>query len=184
MSQQATNFYKHPNTKDGFSSTCKICHNEYNKKYRDEKSESIKQYQTQYRKTNTEKLKAYYKLYNQQNKENRKTYKAQLRKNNLLFKLSDNINTLIRMSIKRSGYSKTSKTVKILGCSIEDFKKHLEKQFAEGMTWDNRNKWHIDHKIPISWGASEEEIIALNHYTNLKPMWAEDNIKKSNKYIG
>jgi hypothetical protein len=88
------------------------------------------------------------------------------------------------MSIKRSGYSKTSKTVKILGCSIEDFKKHLEKQFAEGMTWDNRNKWHIDHKIPISWGASEEEIIALNHYTNLKPMWAEDNIKKSNKYIG
>ena len=183
ISQQVANFYKHPNTKDGFSSTCKICHYEYNKKYRQEKYESIKKYQTQYRVANADKLKEYYKLYHQQNKENQKIYKSDLRKNNPLFKLRDNINTLIRMSIKRAGYTKKSRTSEILGCSFQDFKTHLENQFVEGMTWGNRAEWHIDHKIPISWGTTEEEIIKLNHYTNLKPMWAKDNIKKSNKYI-
>ena len=50
------------------------------------------------------------------------------------------------------------------------------------MDWSNHGKWHIDHKIPISWAKTEEEIIKLSHYTNLQPMWAEENIKKKNYY--
>jgi len=49
------------------------------------------------------------------------------------------------------------------------------------MSWENRGKWHIDHIVPVSSAKTEQDIIKLNHYTNLRPMWASDNIKKSNK---
>lgn len=51
------------------------------------------------------------------------------------------------------------------------------------MTWNNYGKWHIDHIIPISSAKTEEEVIKLNHYTNLQPLWAKDNLKKGNKII-
>lgn len=52
------------------------------------------------------------------------------------------------------------------------------------MEWSNYGEWHIDHKIPSSWAKNEEEIIKLNHYTNLQPLWAEDNLSKKNYYEG
>ena len=58
---------------------------------------------------------------------------------------------------------------------------HLEGLFMEGMSWENQGEWHLDHIIPVSIATSEEEIIKLNHYTNFQPLWAEDNIIKSNK---
>jgi hypothetical protein len=51
------------------------------------------------------------------------------------------------------------------------------------MSWENRDEWHIDHIIPLSSANSEEELYKLCHYTNLQPLWAEENIKKSNKII-
>ena len=60
---------------------------------------------------------------------------------------------------------------------------HLEKQFAIGMSWENRSEWHIDHIIPLSSAKTEDEVYKLCHYTNLQPLWAEDNLKKSNKFI-
>jgi hypothetical protein len=52
------------------------------------------------------------------------------------------------------------------------------------MSWNNYGKtgWHIDHIIPLSSANSEEEIIKLCHYTNLQPLWSEDNLKKSNRF--
>jgi hypothetical protein len=49
------------------------------------------------------------------------------------------------------------------------------------MSWENRSEWHIDHIVPLSSAKSEAEIIFLNHYSNLQPLWAKDNIQKSNK---
>jgi hypothetical protein len=100
-----------------------------------------------------------------------------------LFKLKCNIKSLILSSIKRKGYSKKTKTYQILGCSFEEFKQHLERQFTKGMTWKNQGEWHLDHIYPISLAKDEEEIIRLNHYTNFQPLWASDNIKKGNKII-
>lgn len=74
------------------------------------------------------------------------------------------------------------KNQEILGIDFEGFKLYIENLFIEGMTWENFGKWHLDHKIPISWGKTEDEIIRLNHYTNLQPLWAEDNLSKGNRY--
>jgi hypothetical protein len=99
-----------------------------------------------------------------------------------LFRLIRNTSRLINNSISRNGYKKESKTHEILGCSFVDFKKHLESQFAEGMTWDNQGEWHIDHRIPHSAGKTEEEVLKLNHHSNLQPMWWRPNIIKSDSY--
>jgi hypothetical protein len=79
--------------------------------------------------------------------------------------------------------TKTNKTFEIVGCTPEFLKEHLEKQFTDGMTWENRNKWHIDHIVPLSSAKTEDELYKLCHYTNLQPLWAEENMKKSNKII-
>jgi len=78
---------------------------------------------------------------------------------------------------------KNSKTYDILGCTPQELKEHLEKQFVEGMTWENRGEWHIDHIIPLSSAKNEDEVYRLCHFTNLQPLWALDNLKKSNKLI-
>ena len=75
----------------------------------------------------------------------------------------------------------------VFGITIwnETFGKVVEEQFVDGMSWDNYGiyGWHIDHIIPLSSAKTEEEIFKLCHYTNLQPLWAVDNLKKSNKLI-
>ena len=53
----------------------------------------------------------------------------------------------------------------------------------DGMSWANRGEWHIDHIIPLSSAKTEEDVIRLNHYTNFRPLWKEDNQIKSNKIM-
>jgi hypothetical protein len=102
--------------------------------------------------------------------------------NDPLYKLTFSIRTTIHNSITRMGYSKRDKSREILGCSFEDFMKYIEEQFLEGMSWDNHGEWHLDHKIPVSWANTEEEIYELNRYTNFQPLWSFDNLSKGNRY--
>ena len=51
------------------------------------------------------------------------------------------------------------------------------------MCWENRNEWHIDHIIPLSSSKTEEDVFKLCHYTNLQPLWVNENLQKSNKII-
>ena len=87
---------------------------------------------------------------------------------------------LIRHSFKRRGYTKKSKTFDILGEEWSVVKLHFENLFKEGMTWDNYGEWQIDHIIPISTSKTNEDIIKLNHYTNLQPLWKNENNIKGN----
>ena len=73
------------------------------------------------------------------------------------------------------------KTEFILGCDVNFFIKHIEKQFLKYMTWENKNEWEIDHITPISESKTIEDVIKLNHFTNLRPLWKKDNKLKSNK---
>lgn len=85
--------------------------------------------------------------------------------------LAERIRCLIKESIKSRGHRKDTKTYKILGCTIEYFKFHIEKQFIKGMCWENFKEWHIDHIIPISSAKTQEDVIKLNHFTNLDRDW-------------
>lgn len=105
------------------------------------------------------------------------------RKTDPFYAFKTRICNLIRCSIYNKGYNKTSKTCEILGCTYDDFKTHIENQFVDGMSWENRSEWHLDHKHPISLAKDEQEVIKLNHYTNFQPLWAEDNLRKGCKII-
>jgi hypothetical protein len=100
---------------------------------------------------------------------------------NELFALKSRVRRAIGKSLKNKGYTKKSRTHEILGCDYETFAAHLEAQFVDGMNWDNRDKWHIDHIIPLASAQTEEDVLRLNHYSNLQPLWAEDNLLKSDK---
>lgn len=84
-------------------------------------------------------------------------------------------------SLVAKGFRKTKSITEFVGCNLNDFKKYLESQFQERMTWDNYGKWHVDHKVPLVTANTEEEIYKLNYYTNLQPLWAEDNLKKGGR---
>jgi hypothetical protein len=70
-----------------------------------------------------------------------------------------------------------------LGIDYDELKIYFESLFTEGMSWDNIGIWHIDHIIPLSTAKTEEDVIRLCHYTNLQPLWGEDNIKKGDKIL-
>ena len=100
-----------------------------------------------------------------------------------ILKLTHNVRTRLNGYLKINNITKKNKTFDIVGCSPNQLKEHLEKQFNDGMFWDNYGKWHIDHIIPLSSANNEDEVYKLCHHTNLQPLWAEDNLKKSNKIL-
>lgn len=91
--------------------------------------------------------------------------------------------SILLKAFYRNGYTKRSKSQQILGCTWPELVAHIESKFQPGMTWENRGEWHIDHIIPLATAETEADIVRLNHYTNLQPLWAEDNLRKSDKVI-
>lgn len=108
-------------------------------------------------------------------------YRNAKRKTDNLFLIASRVRGLIRTSLRRDGYPKKSNTEKILGCSFNKFKSYIEQRFQNGMTWENKTQWHLDHIVPVSSAKSEKEIIRLNHYTNFRPLWAKENLAKGKK---
>lgn len=100
------------------------------------------------------------------------------------FKLRHRLAKRILTAIQRE--YKSGSTLELIGCSIDEAKKHIESQFKDGMTWDNHglHGWHIDHIKPCaSFDLTDpEQQKQCFHYTNLQPLWAEDNMKKGDKY--
>ncbi len=181
-------FYNLSSSKDGKQYNCKECrrkeyqkNREKNNKYYEKNKQKKKEYQKQYREKNKQKIKIYYK----NNKE--KINKAKRSKYNkeYLFKIRCLLTNRTAISFKRKRWVKNSRNIEMLGCSYEKAFKHIENQFTEGMSWDNHTKygWHIDHIIPLASAKTEEELKSLCHYTNLQPLWAEENLSKGAKII-
>ena len=86
----------------------------------------------------------------------------------------------MRRMLKRCMTNKEDRTHKILGYTKSDLKAHLERQFARGMTWGNMGDWHIDHIMPIAHfiAAGEVRPEVINALTNLRPLWAGENLSK------
>jgi len=150
-------------------------------------------YDKKYRVANKTKIAERQKEWYDKNKETiikKNIYNAKKRKeNDKLYKLKISIKTNIYNSLKRKNYKKNSRTHQILGCSFEEFKNHIESKFEPWMNWDNYGLyngelnygWDIDHITPNSKAKTEEELLALNHYTNLQPLCSYINrvIKRS-----
>lgn len=104
-----------------------------------------------------------------------------------LFRMKKIIRTRVYNYIKKSTNAKPrlkNRTTEMLGCSIQEMKNHLQKQFARGMTWENHGThWHVDHIIPLCEFDFSNPIQAAlaTHYTNLQPLWARDNLMKSDR---
>lgn len=101
---------------------------------------------------------------------------------NIQYRIKSNLSVRMRKFFKRNG----NRTIDFIGCSINDLKIYLESKFKKGMSWDNYGLfgWHIDHIRPCtSFDLSiKEEQHKCFHYTNLQPLWAKENIKKSNHW--
>jgi hypothetical protein len=153
---------------------------EANKKWKENNKERVRESKKKWCQDNKERVRDHYR-----------EWQKIKRESDPLFKLTCNLRHYIRKVINSKGYKKTSKTIEILGIDFGSFKQHLENQFEPWMNWDNYGKykrdtfnygWDIDHIIPCSSGTTEEEIIKLNHYTNLRPLCSKVNrdIKKDN----
>ena len=130
-----------------------------------------------------EKLLAKNKIWRESNSEMLREYTRNRLKNNLECRLRFYLRNRLRSAIRNN--QKGGSAVRDLGCTIAELKIRLELQFQPGMTWENWafNGWHIDHIIPLSSFdlTNSEEVKKACHYTNLQPMWAIDNLRKSNK---
>lgn len=154
-------------------------HLEYNKKYL-----------VNYNKLETTKLKKYNKNNPiQKAKEIRRVnlYVSKRRKTDKLFKIKLNLRKQVFRILNKENKKKNNiKTFDLLGCTAQYFKEYMEKKFKPGMNWNNYGKlgWHIDHIKPLSLAKNVKDVIdgKFFHYTNLQPLWADENIKKSNKY--
>lgn len=116
--------------------------------------------------------------YGKKERERKRKEKVNRYENNLLFRLKSNLSGKIRNSLLKNGYSKKSSTYKILGCTYDEFKIHIESQWEDWMNWDNyglyngdkKYGWDLDHITPLSSGECEEDIIRLNHHSNIQPL--------------
>lgn len=92
---------------------------------------------------------------------------------------------MIKRICKLTGKKKKLKTCELLGYTVVELKDHLESLFTDGMTWENRGDWHVDHIVPVSWwlenGVTDPS--QINALINLQPLWAKDNLTKSDKLI-
>jgi hypothetical protein len=177
----------------------KECAQKYNK----ENSEELKRKGRKYYEANKEKILEKQKIYNSTRKEqntqksykwrreNRERYlelrgkrKKERYKSDPNYKLKSNMISRTNLALKEN--KKSGRTEELLGCTIDYLKIYLESKFEEGMNWEERSKWHIDHIRPCSsfdLSNAEQQRLCF-HYTNLQPLWATDNIKKSAKILG
>ncbi len=174
-------FIKCKGYKDGHINWCRNCTNINSKKwYKNNKIKALKT-RKKYKQNNKEKIKKDQRKYHQKNKEKFNKLRNQRFKTDINFKVVYNLRTRLHHAIK--GRTKSKRTLNLLGCSIKELKKHLESQFIEDMSWDNYGLWHIDHKKPCSkydLSKKSEQCKCFN-YTNLQPLWAEDNWSKGNR---
>lgn len=184
-------FYKKSGKLNLYRNQCIMCMNNSSLLYKKNNIEKINKKNNEYFEKNKElnKLKCLeyrrknpqsFKIWLNKNKEHRKTYIKDYNSNphiKIKNSLRSRINELMNKKYKNPN------TVNLIGCDYDFLIKYIESKFTEGMDWTNYGfyGWHIDHKIPLFTANNEQEIIKLFHYSNLQPLWCNDNWKKSKK---
>jgi ribosomal protein L40E len=138
----------------------------------------------EWKNNNVEHYEQYQKEYRQENKHKKYALEKEQYETNINFKLTGNLRRRLNIAIKKD--IKTGSAIDDLGCSISEFKNHIESKFTSGMNWNNwsRTGWHIDHIKPLaSFDLTDpSQLSKACHYSNLQPLWARDNLIKGSKY--
>lgn len=90
-------------------------------------------------------------------------------------------------ALKRARISKSDRSKRLVGCSWAELRTHIQSKFLKGMTWSNMGKvWHIDHIVPVSNFdlTTQDQQRLCFHYTNLQPLWGQENRSKGNRFKG
>jgi hypothetical protein len=152
---------------------------ENHRRHKEKRIEANRLWKTQ----NKDKVRKQARAWLENNREKVRERKRNLRHTNPNIWVGNRLRSRITSVLKRNGTRKNNTTVTLIGISLDGFRKHLESLFLPGMTWDNRGLWHIDHKIPCaSFNLHDvEQVKKCFHYTNLQPLWAQDNMSKGKK---
>jgi hypothetical protein len=130
--------------------------------------------------------------YNRRNADTRRVwfrqYSKRRRREDIQYRLRCSVSHRMREAMRRhavGGLVRPATTIQLLGCTIAALRRHLESHFLPGMSWDNwgtgAGKWHIDHVFPMAAAdlTQADNLRAVCHYTNLRPLWGKDNMSKS-----
>lgn len=209
IEKKLDNFRKDKKGKYGHTSSCKECrkkndadyrkilnkekNKENQKKYREKNKEILKIKNQIYKNKHKEESIKYSKIYRKNNKEKikarapqRNKYENLRKENDILYRIKCQCRYFTKNAFRNNGFKKSSPSEKILGCTFEEFKNHIENKFELWMNWDNHGNWNnvpiefntawdYDHIIPISSAKTMEEVLELSHYTNIQPLCSKIN---------
>jgi len=181
-------------------SRCRDCERIACKEYKEKNRQEINARRALDRKENPEKWKASNKKFYSKNAEAQKLRAKEYAQNNRnkisakqretrkarrhadpVYRIKENLRKRMWETIAKLGNKKSAKSLSLLGCSALECRDYLANLFTEGMSWENYGQWHIDHIRPISSFdlSNPQEQRQCFHYTNLQPLWALDNLIKS-----
>ena len=166
---------------DGHNSECKVCANKRAKVKRSKNKDSIRRAIGKWKSKNKKRILLYQRKWASDNREHLRDWVKRHYASDENYRISCVLRARIHSALK--GRAKWARTMELLGCSIESLKKYLGSKFRGGMSWDNYGEWHIDHIRPcVAFDLSKlEEQRKCFHYTNLQPLWAQENLMKSAK---
>lgn len=158
----------------------------YNKKYRAKNKERLDQKKKDYiakcGDAHKQMMKKCRKSWIDKNPGYINNYNKERKQRDLSFKLRMTLRSRLNSALRAK--SKKGSAIKLLGCSLDEFKIYMQSKFKDGMTWDNHGLWHIDHIKPLTAFNLENkiELSQACHYTNMQPLWASENQSKNNKF--
>lgn len=159
------------------------------KTYYKKNSNKLNEYKKEWYLKNKERILKRVKKYRIKNKlkiaKSKVEYIKNKRKTDINFRIKDGCRHRIYLALK--GICKSKSTAELLGCSFDFFRNYYESKFTEGMNWERvmNGEIHCDHIRPCSSFdlSKPEEQHKCFHYTNLQPLWAADNLAKSDKIL-
>ena len=157
-------------TPDGLCRGCKACRRERERKRYEQNPEKIKEGVKRYQLENKEKVRS-----------SRRKYQNNRLKEDPKFMLIRRLRNRLYYALQKKSWKNDTHFAEYIGCTLDELKAHIESQFLPGMSWENQDKWEIDHKVAISSATSEEELYRLSHFKNLQPLWTADNRAKGNR---
>jgi len=186
---------------DGFCTLCKDCKSKYRKNYHVRNAEKLCSESREWYSKNKERAKLTHIRYRNENiefcralrkkqywdntekaKEDNRIYAKDRARTDHVYRERLRCRKIIWDALKYRKYSKKTKAYILLGCEPKVLIKHVEGLFRPGMTWENYGVWHIDHIKPLALAKTCEEVKKFCYFSNLQPLWSDENIRKGSSY--